>query len=63
MGYQEPQQLLQSQENKACGQQEPWDLLAGTGYQEAGSCTGMGDPSLEAAGVLGPACQVPQELL
>jgi hypothetical protein len=31
---QEQQELLPSQENKACGQQEPWGLLADTGFWE-----------------------------
>jgi hypothetical protein len=31
---QESQVLLQSWENKTCGQQEPWGLLASMGYLE-----------------------------
>jgi hypothetical protein len=32
--FQEPWELLQSWENKACGQWESWDLLGGMGYEE-----------------------------
>jgi hypothetical protein len=41
-------------------QQRPWGLLVlGCGLPGAmATTTGMGDPSLQAAGVLGPACQV-----
>jgi hypothetical protein len=35
-GVQEPQELLQSQENKACRQRESWNLFASTGFWEHG---------------------------
>jgi hypothetical protein len=38
---QKPQELLQSQ-NRACGQWEPWGLLAGAGFQEYSTAAAAG---------------------
>jgi hypothetical protein len=64
-GIQEPQELLQSWENKASRQWEPWSLHASTGFWENGTAADAGRgnqacwlaPSLThgAAGALGPA--------
>jgi hypothetical protein len=37
MGFQEPGQLLQALENKACGQQEFWGLISHRGLRENSS--------------------------
>jgi hypothetical protein len=39
VGFQEPKELQQSQENKACGQGDPWGLLAGVGFWERSECS------------------------
>jgi hypothetical protein len=62
---QEPQELLQSQENKAFGQWKPRGLLTGTGFWECSAATAAGTgnqacwlvPSVNcrAVGALGPA--------
>jgi hypothetical protein len=66
-GFQEPQELLQSWEKKACGQSELWCLLAGVDYMSYGCCCRHRDLSLWAAepwGMLvGVGYQEPQHLV
>jgi hypothetical protein len=54
--FQEPKELLQSQASKACRQWELWGLLANGLPETMAAATGTGEPSLQAAGVLGLPC-------